>query len=267
MRNVLSTTPECAAGSGGLAIKAVELGIRYRRYLKKDWTLKDSFLNAFRGTKYESFWAVRGASFEIGVGESVGVIGANGAGKSTLLKAIAGVLPPSEGSISVNGRVAPLLELGAGFRGDLTGRENVYFNGAVMGLNKRDVAKRIERIIEFADIGDFIDAPLQTYSSGMKGRLGFAVATEVDADILVIDETLSTGDEAFKRKAMARTRTFFETNKTVLLVSHSAQQIRELCPNSIYLKQGELISSGPTDEILKHYRDQLHQKHPSTDSE
>lgn len=238
-----------------LAIKASDLGIRYRRYLRKDWTLKDSVLNAFRGTRFESFWALRNLNLDVARGTSLGVVGSNGAGKSTLLKAIAGVLPASEGTIHVHGKVAPLLELGAGFKAELTGRENIYFNGAVMGLSRKQVDERVERIIDFAQIGDFIDAPVHTYSSGMKARLGFAVATEVDADVLLVDETLSVGDAEFKARAEARTKSLFESHHTIVLVSHNLEQIRDLCERAILIRSGHLELDSTPDEVITKYHE------------
>ncbi len=237
----------------GIAIEAHGLSIRYRRYFRKNLTLKDSVMNLFRGNRFEEYWALRGLSFTVAKGTRLGVIGRNGAGKSTLLRAIAGVLTPGEGTIRTYGRISPLLELGAGFRDELTGRENVFFNGAIMGLSRRDMSTRFDRIVEFADIGDFIDAPLSTYSSGMKARLGFAVATDIDPEILLLDEVLSVGDQNFRSKANDRMGEFFKQGKTVVLVSHSMEQIKKLCDDVIYIDQGQVVSRGDPEDVICKY--------------
>lgn len=237
----------------GVAIAARGLGVRYRRYLKKITTLKEAVISMFQGTHYQSFWALRGVDFTLARGERLGVIGPNGSGKSTLLKAIAGVLPPSEGEIATHGRIAPLLELGGGFRPNLTGRENVFLNGAIMGCPQREMEEKFDRIVEFAGIGDFIDAPLNTYSSGMRARLGFAVATDVDPDILLLDEILSVGDAEFHHQAVARTQAFFESGKTVVLVSHNMGHIGNLCDRAIYLRKGQIVRDGPAPSVIEAY--------------
>jgi len=239
------------------AIAASDLIVIYRRYRKQSLTLKDYLVKRLKGTYYDSFVALKNFSLTVQSGESIGIIGPNGSGKSTLLKVIAGVLPPAGGTIHVNGKVAPLLELGAGFKPDLTGRENIYLNGAIFGLSRAQLEERIPRIIEFAGIGDFIDAPLTTYSSGMKARLGFAVSTDVDADILLLDETLAVGDAEFKAKAQARTEAFFHSNKTVVLVSHSEDNIRKLCTRAVYIKGGEIQAEGQPEDVLQHYREDV----------
>ena len=200
--------------------------------------------------------ALNNVSFTINRGESVGIIGDNGAGKSTLLKMITGVAYPDEGDITVNGQVAALLELTAGFSLEMTGRENIYLKGYILGL-KDDFIKTIEDdIVEFAQIGDYIDQPVRTYSSGMKMRLGFAINVNIDPDILVIDEALSVGDAKFKKKCKDKISSIIPQGKTVLYVSHSKDSVKEMCPRSIYLKKGTVIFDGPTEEALKIYAEQ-----------
>lgn len=200
--------------------------------------------------------ALNNVSFTINKGESVGIIGDNGAGKSTLLKMITGVAYPDEGEITVNGQVAALLELTAGFSNEMTGRENIYLKGYILGL-KDDFIRTIEEdIIEFAQIGDYIDQPVRTYSSGMKMRLGFAINVNIDPDILVIDEALSVGDAKFKKKCKDKISSIIKQGKTVLYVSHSKDSVKEMCPRSIYLKKGTIIFDGDTEEALKVYSEQ-----------
>ena len=200
--------------------------------------------------------ALNNVSFSINAGESVGIIGDNGAGKSTLLKMITGVAFPDEGEITVNGQVAALLELTAGFSLEMTGRENIYLKGYILGL-KDDFIKTIEDdIVEFAQIGDYIDQPVRTYSSGMKMRLGFAINVNIDPDILVIDEALSVGDAKFKKKCKDKISSIIKQGKTVLYVSHSKDSVKEMCPRSIYLKKGTVMFDGPTEDALKVYEEQ-----------
>lgn len=200
--------------------------------------------------------ALNNVSFSINRGESVGIIGDNGAGKSTLLKMITGVAFPDEGEITVNGKVAALLELTAGFSAEMTGRENIYLKGYILGL-KDEYIKTIENnIVEFAQIGDYIDQPVRTYSSGMKMRLGFAINVNIDPDILVIDEALSVGDAKFKKKCKDKIASIIKQGTTVLYVSHSKDSVKEMCPRSIYLKKGTIIYDGNTEEALKVYSEQ-----------
>ena len=186
-------------------------------------------------------------------GETVGIIGPNGAGKSTLLKVIARVIRPTRGRVRLRGRVAPLLELGAGFDYEMTGRENVFLNGAVLGFSRKDMARRLDRIVAFSGIGEFIDAPVRTYSSGMVARLGFAVATDVRPEVLIIDEVLAVGDTEFQRKSAARIREFRESGSTILVVSHSPASIKALCSRALWLEHGAIRLMGPVDEIVDQY--------------
>lgn len=204
--------------------------------------------------------ALNNVSFEINRGESVGIVGDNGAGKSTLLKMITGVAFPDEGEIVVNGKVAALLELTAGFSMEMTGRENIYLKGYILGLED-DYIKTIEdNIIEFAELGDYIDQPVRTYSSGMKMRLGFAINVNIEPDVLVVDEALAVGDASFKKKCKNKIKEIISAGTTVLYVSHSAASVKEICPRSIFLKKGTIIFDGPTEETLKVYEESKKKK-------
>ncbi len=197
--------------------------------------------------------ALNNVSFEIYRGESVGIVGNNGAGKSTLLKMITGVAFPDEGDIIVNGKVAALLELTAGFSLEMTGRENIYLKGYILGLEDNYIKEIEERIIDFAQLGDYIDQPVRTYSSGMKMRLGFAINVNIEPDVLVVDEALSVGDASFKRKCKDKIKDIMQKGTTVLYVSHNADSVKEICPRAIYLKKGTIIHDGPTAETLEIY--------------
>lgn len=199
--------------------------------------------------------ALNDVSFTIGRGESVGIVGDNGAGKSTLLKMITGVAFPDSGEIIVDGQVAALLELTAGFSTEMTGRENIYLKGYILGLKDSFIKTIEEKIIEFAELGDYIDQPVRTYSSGMKMRLGFAINANIDPDILVVDEALSVGDASFKKKCKDKIKDIISKGTTVLYVSHNASSVKEMCPRSIYLKKGTVMKDGPTDEVLKFYEE------------
>lgn len=206
-----------------------------------------------RGIQYSDFHALNNVSFTVNPGEALGIIGANGAGKSTLLKVIARVIRPTSGRVRLRGRVAPLLELGAGFDYEMTGRENVFLNGAVLGFNRKTMAQRLERIVDFAGIGEFIDAPVRTYSSGMVARLGFAVATDHAPEVLIIDEVLAVGDAEFQEKSAARIRHFRDQGTTILVVSHSLTSIQALCSRALWLEHGNIRASGAVSEVLDQY--------------
>ena len=237
------------AGDPGIRLDAVSL--RYRVPLERIPSFKEYAIRWIRrDLRFQEFWALREVSLRIDRGEVVGVVGANGAGKSTLLKAIARVIPPTTGRVRVWGRVAPLLELGAGFDYELTGRENVYLNGTVLGLGRRDVRSRIDEIVAFAGIGAFADAPVRTYSSGMVARLGFAIATSVDAEILLIDEVLSVGDAEFRRRSADRIEEFRQRGKTIVVVSHDPDAIQRLCSRAVRLDRGALVADGAPAEVL-----------------
>jgi lipopolysaccharide transport system ATP-binding protein len=201
----------------------------------------------------EVFWALRDVSFGVGQGQSLGLVGHNGAGKSTALKLMTRILEPTSGAVRMHGRVAALLELGSGFHPDLSGRENVFLNGSLLGFSRREMERKLEEIVDFAEIGDFIDLEVKHYSSGMYTRLGFAVATAVDPDILITDEVLAVGDEAFQRKCMERIYHFREVGKTIIFVSHALATVRLLCDQAVWLDHGVARAVGPAGEVIDAY--------------
>jgi ABC-type polysaccharide/polyol phosphate transport system ATPase subunit len=218
-------------------------------------TVRELFARFFQSrTSYQDFLAISDVSFTLEKGHMLGILGRNGSGKSTLLKVIAGVYKPSSGSVQLNGSIAPLLELGAGMQPELTGRQNIILNGLLLGYSKREMRMREQAIIDFADVGDFIDAPVKQYSSGMYMRLAFAVATEVDPDILIVDEILAVGDFAFSQKCLERLRQFRQAGKTILFVSHSAQQVLDYCDRALVLNCGSVVFDGTADEAVKFYK-------------
>lgn len=201
----------------------------------------------------ETFWALDDVSFDVYKGEVVGLIGRNGSGKSTMLKIIAGLFQPTKGSVHVKGRIVPMLELGSGFDPELTGRENVYLNGAILGYTEKFLNERFDEILEFSELGNFIDVPLKTYSSGMMMRLAFSIATIVQPEVLIVDEILAVGDEAFQRKSRAKMMELMSGGTTVLYVSHSLDQIRELCDRVVWLDHGKVVMVGSADKVCDAY--------------
>ena len=243
-----------------IAISAQGLGKRYTRQI--GGTRSDSLREALRnkvksamkgGPSSETFWALKDASFEIARGENVGIIGLNGAGKSTLLKVLSRITTPTTGSARISGRMGALLEVGTGFHGELTGRENTFLYGAILGMSRAEVASKFEAIVEFAEIREFIDMPVKRYSSGMYVRLAFAVAAHLDPDILLLDEVLAVGDFTFQRKCMDFAAGLEKKGATILFVSHNMFSIKSMCERVIYLKRGQVVYDGPTDEGLKMY--------------
>ncbi|MBU4535829.1 MAG: ABC transporter ATP-binding protein [Euryarchaeota archaeon] len=213
-----------------------------------------------RELQYQPFWALKGVSFEVNKGDKFGIIGLNGAGKSTLLKLIAGVMKPTEGKIWVKGSMVPLLEMGAGFDPDYTGRENIFLKGALLGYTRRFLEEKFDEIVEFSELEEFIDVPLKNYSSGMKARLAFSIATMVEPEILIIDEVLSVGDAKFQEKSREKMNSLLDEDATVLFVSHSTQQVRNICNRAIWLDKGKLITQGPVDEVCDAYEKFIHLK-------
>lgn len=236
------------------AIRLDDVSVRYRVPTEPIGSFKEYAIRRVQGrVGHHEFWALRDVSLSIYPGETFGVIGRNGAGKSTLLKVVSRVLRPKAGRVRVRGRVAPLLELGAGFHPELTGRENIYLNAALLGYSSRQVETRMETITDFADIGEFVEAPLRTYSTGMMARLGFAVATAWEPDILLVDEVLSVGDEPFQRKCQARMASFRDHGACVVLVSHNAATIRTTCDRAMWLEHGVVRAVGPAADVSDMY--------------
>ena len=237
-------------------IRVRDAGVCYRLYREKVTTLKEAVVNRFRHLRSaEVFWAVRHVSLVIEPGEAIALVGHNGSGKSTLLKTIAGVLMPSEGEVVVQGRISPMIELGAGFDPELSGRDNIYLNGALLGFSHKQMEGKFDRIVAFSELGDFIDMPIKNYSSGMYARLGFAIAQDVEPDILIVDEVLAVGDERFQEKCKARIRDFRTAGITFCFVSHNYEAARELCPRAAVLHHGRLAFDGPIDEGWEKYRE------------
>jgi homopolymeric O-antigen transport system ATP-binding protein len=238
-----------------VAIEVRDLGVQYSLRFTKKTTLNRSFINLFRREPANAFWALRDVTFRVVHGESLAVIGPNGAGKSTLLQVLAGIITPSEGVVDVDGRISSLLTLGAGFDQDLSGRDNIRLAGAFMGLDSATMHRITPTIIEFADIGPFIDAPIKTYSSGMRARLGFAIATAVDPDILLLDEVLATGDETFRAKSKQRVLELVRSAKGVVLVTHDMNWVTEFCNRAILLENGRIIAEGDPIEVVAIHRE------------
>jgi ABC-type polysaccharide/polyol phosphate transport system ATPase subunit len=234
------------------AVSVVDVSKRFRLYHERHQHLKGSVLKGGRA-KYEEFWAVNDVSFEIPTGSTFGIVGHNGSGKSTLLKCLAKILVPEKGSIRMAGSMSALLELGAGFHPELSGRENIYLNGSILGLSKREIDLRFDDIVEFAELERFIDMPIKNYSSGMFARLGFAVAVNVDPDILIIDEVLAVGDAAFQRKSGEKISDFKMSGKTVVLVSHALSTVRLLCDQVLWMDGGRMVEVGPAAAVLDRY--------------
>jgi ABC-type polysaccharide/polyol phosphate transport system ATPase subunit len=236
------------------AIRLEKVSVRYRIPRERIGSLKEYAIRRLkRRLFFDEFEALRDVALEVQAGETVGVIGRNGAGKSTLLRLIAGVMPPSAGRVVVIGRIAPLLELGLGFHGELTGRENVILQGTLLGFSRREMRRRTPRIVEWAEIEEFIDAPVRTYSSGMTARLAFSVATDVEPDILLVDEALAVGDEQFQRKCRGRIEEFRAAGKTVFLVSHALEQIRQNCRRAVWVHEGRLVRDGDPASVTELY--------------
>lgn len=239
-------------------IRVENLGIRFRMDKNKTTNFKEYLVRMLkRQNVYTDFWALRNLSFEVRRGEVIGIIGHNGAGKSTLLKSISRIIEPTEGSIERKGRIVPMLELGSGFDYELTGMENVYINGAVLGFTRKFIKEHYQEIVDYSEIGDFISMPLKTYSSGMIARLAFSIATMVKPEILIVDEILSVGDERFQEKSYQRMMTLMQGGTTVLFVSHNIKQIRQMCNRVLWLDHGKMRMCGDAEEVCTAYSSQI----------
>jgi ABC-2 type transport system ATP-binding protein len=236
-----------------VAISVKDIGVSFRRNRKRNFSIREMLLQQKNTSPKGDFWALRNINFEINAGEAVGLMGANGQGKSTLLRLIAGVLLPDEGSVTVNGGVAPLIELTGGLKSDLTARDNIALVAGLHGLSRSEVRKRFESIVEFAEIGDFLDTPVRHFSSGMKIRLGFSIVTSIDEPIILVDEALAVGDAAFKEKCYIRMKDLLNQGKTLFLVSHKEKDLKEFCTRGLYLKNGTLAVDGNLNQALSAY--------------
>jgi ABC-type polysaccharide/polyol phosphate transport system ATPase subunit len=243
-----------ACDPGEVVLRLEGVSVIYRVTKERITSLKEYAIRRLRReVMHVEFWALRDVSLELRRGEVFGIVGSNGAGKSTLLKVVAKVLRPSRGRVWVRGSVAPLLEMGAGFHLELTGRENVYLYGSLLGYTRQEMEEKFDRIVDFAELGEFIDSPLRTYSTGMVTRLGFSIATDVQPDILIVDEVLGVGDEAFQRKSKARMLGFCEQGTTVILVTHNSQMMRSTCQRAMWLDHGTMKMIGSAEEVADAY--------------
>ena len=237
----------------GIAVKVTNVSKTFKIPHKKIDSMKSAFVNFFKKNTYEEFYALKDISVEVKKGEFLGIIGHNGAGKSTLLKILAGVYQPTSGSIEVNGMISPFLELGIGFNPELSGRDNIYLNATVLGLTKKQIDKKFDEIVQFAELEKFIDEQLKNYSSGMKARLAFSVSIHADREILIMDEVLAVGDSRFQEKCLDIFKGYKDNGKTVILVTHSMATVREYCDRALLLHKGKLLGSGDVDEICDEY--------------
>lgn len=236
------------------AIEVDNVSMKFNLSLEKVDSLKDYIFKTIkREIQYNEFWALKNVSFSVEKGDRVGILGLNGAGKSTLLKVISGVFKPTEGHVDKHGKMVPLLELGAGFDPQYTGKENIYLYGAMLGYTKKFIDSKYDEIVEFSELQKFMDVPVKNYSSGMKSRLGFSIATVVEPKILILDEVLSVGDAKFRKKSEKKIMSMFDSGVTVLFVSHSLEQVQRLCNKAMILEKGKLIAYGDIDPISEQY--------------
>lgn len=245
--------------SNAVTISVQDLSLTYRTLVTRTPNFKEAIVRMGRGQKnVVTVEALKGVSFDVTNGTVLGIIGSNGAGKSTLMKSVAGLLPPSKGEIYIRGKVSSMLSLGIGFNPNLSGRENVLLGGLASGLTKAEIEENFDAVVEFAELQDHIDMPMRTYSAGMYSRLGFAVATTINPEILLIDEALSAGDASFKEKSYQRIEDLAKQAKTLMVVSHALSTIQELCTEVIWLDHGNLLKRGPADEVIGAYKEFLH---------
>lgn len=246
-------------------LKVENVSMKFNLMEKKVDNLKEYFIKLVKNElRYQEFWALHNISFSLNRGDRLGILGLNGAGKSTLLKIIAGVLKSTEGKVTTKGKIVPLLELGAGFDLQYTGAENINLYGAVLGYSKDFIKEKYDEIVEFSELGDFINVPVKNYSSGMKARLGFSIATVVEPDILILDEVLSVGDAKFRKKSEKKIQTMFDKGVTVLFVSHSLEQVKRICNKAILLENGKLIALGTVDEVGEIYETKINETDDKT---
>lgn len=238
-------------------IKLENVSMKFNLGIEKNFSIKQAFVNFFsfkhKKKKKEYFWALQDISFEIKKGEVVGLIGSNGAGKSTLLKIVSGVMKPTNGKVTVNGVISPMIELGAGFDSELTARENIFLNGAILGYSKQFIESKFDEIVEFSELKDFLDVPVKNFSSGMTAKLAFSIATVVNPEILIVDEILSVGDIKFQEKSKNKMLEMIKGGTTVLYVSHSLNSIKELCDKVVWIEHGKMIKMGETKKICEEY--------------
>jgi ABC-2 type transport system ATP-binding protein len=247
-----------------LSISVESVSKQFRLFHERPSSIKERILR-MRRSRAVDFWALRDISYDIPEGSTVGLIGANGSGKTTLLKIIGGILRPTRGRVMTRGRIAALLELGAGFHPELTGRENVYLNASILGLSRKDTDRQFDDIVQFSELEEFIDNQVKFYSSGMFMRLGFAVAVHVDPGILLIDEVLAVGDEAFQRKCIDRVREFQQEGRTIVLVTHAVDRVRQICDRAIMLERGTVRASGDVGNVVREFRLAMLQLHAGRD--
>lgn len=241
-------------------IRIKNVSMKFNMDIEKDFSIKQAFINLFTGKKKknEYFWALKNVTFSVNKGDVVGLIGSNGAGKSTLLKVVSGVMKPTSGKVEVDGVISPMIELGAGFDQNLTARENIYLNGAILGYSKKFLDSKFDEIVEFSELKDFLDVPVKNFSSGMTAKLAFSIATIVDPEILIVDEILSVGDLRFQEKSKNKMMEMIKGGTTVLYVSHSLESIKELCNKVIWLDHGQVVKMGETKEICdEYYKEQM----------
>ena len=237
-------------------IRIKNVSMKFNMDIEKDFSIKQAFINFFtkkKKKKTEYFWALKNVTFSVNKGDVVGLIGSNGAGKSTLLKVVSGVMKPTSGKVETDGVISPMIELGAGFDQNLTARENIYLNGAILGYSKKFLDSKFDEIVEFSELKDFLDVPVKNFSSGMTAKLAFSIATIVDPEILIVDEILSVGDLRFQEKSKNKMMEMIKGGTTVLYVSHSLQSIKDLCNKVVWLDHGQVVKMGNTEEICDEY--------------
>lgn len=238
-------------------IKIENVSMKFNLEIEKDFSMKQAFVDLFtkkkKKKKNDDFWALKNVSFTVDKGEVVGLIGSNGAGKSTLLKVVSGVMKPTSGKVTVQGVISPMIELGAGFDGNLTARENIYLNGAILGYSKKFLDSKFDEIVEFSELKDFLDVPVKNFSSGMTAKLAFSIATVVNPEILIVDEILSVGDLKFQEKSKKKMMEMIKGGTTVLYVSHSLDSIKDLCTKVVWLEHGKVVKIGDTEKVCDEY--------------